>query len=179
MIRSSVGKLRGSVVAVLGAVALLTTFATPAAAAEPGDGIDVQHATTGDEATGTASPAGEVITKAAICDIGIICGSIKNDGGLTIRVTTKYISPTSTGAGAHTMNVLPGGRATAMGAEYDWDAFWVPNGYCGASEGGMFWNSYSTMNNVGRTTGYGTWKKVDDFGAAVKLQKGGCPLSWR
>lgn len=107
------------------------------------------------------------------CDVGIICGSIKNSGTINITVTTKYVSPTQTGSGAHTMVVKPGGRATGAGAEYDWDAFWVPKGYCGASWGGPFWNSYSTLNRIDKTSG--NWKKVDDFGASVKLKAGSCP----
>lgn len=128
----------------------------------------------------TASPTssdGGVTTQGATCDAGIVCGAIRNYGSVSFKATTKYISPTQIGSGAHQYTVPPGGRADAGGSEYDWDAYFVPNGYCGTLYGGPFWSAKSTMNNVSRTAANpsGTWHKVDDFGGKAAIKKGSCP----
>ncbi len=102
------------------------------------------------------------------------CGIIKNDGAINITATTDYRTPTSVATGAKKATVKPGNKTPAL---YDWDAVWVPNGYCAKINGGPLWNSGGITNNISRSsaTSAGTWAKVDNWGASVKLKKGSCP----
>jgi len=109
----------------------------------------------------------------ALCDTGIICGTIKNSGSVTFTAATDYISSTQVASNAKKTTVAPGQRAQGSGPSYDWDAYWVPAGYCGSLWGGPSWNTKSTMNRVGQSSG--RWDAVDDWGGQVKLAKGYCP----
>lgn len=109
----------------------------------------------------------------ALCDTGIVCGTIKNNGSISFTAATDYISPTQVASNAKRMTVAPGQRAQGAGPARDWDAYWVPAGYCGSLWGGPYWDTKSTMNRVGQSTG--RWDNVDDWGGQVKLAKGYCP----
>lgn len=116
---------------------------------------------------------GDIVARGAPCDAGIICGTIKNSGVTSFYAYTNYISSVEVSTTAKKQLVTPGNRAQGAGPSQDWDAYWVPAGYCGTLWGGVYWDAKSTMNRVGQTSGL--YDKVDDWGGQVKLAKGYCP----
>lgn len=107
-----------------------------------------------------AFAAGEPCTKP-------LCGWLKNAGSVNIIVSTDYTSNGQVAGGARQTTVKANG--TTPGG-YDWDAFWVPAGYCGTinDTGG-----YRTVSRIGSRTGI--WVKFNDTGAPyVKLGSGTC-----
>ena len=121
-------------------------------------------ALSGSSLVGSASEA-----QAAGCTAGVICGWVYNSSASTasIRVGTDWNGSTVTGSTAYVA------RGSFSTSGTDWDAFYVPAGYCArafrpAGKGAV---QLGTTNRIGLT---GKWVKVDNLGAHVVLKSGVC-----
>lgn len=109
-----------------------------------------------------AAAVGETCTKP-------LCGQIRNTGSATFTVSTDYVGGGQVASGSRRMSVAPGVTASYP---YDWDAVWIPAGWCGTFWTGVGYYFRSTDSRVGLSTG--TWHKVDDLGADAKIKSGSC-----
>lgn len=107
---------------------------------------------------------------AAGCTGGVLCGWVYNAPGSTgsVLVGADFDGTRATGTTAWV------GRGSYSSAGTDWDAFWVPAGYCGrafrpAGKGAV---DLGTTNRIG--SGSGKWVKVDNLGAHVVVKRGAC-----
>lgn len=98
-----------------------------------------------------------------------LCGKIVNKGSGSMLVGTDYSSNGQLASGARRMTINAGQTA---GAPYDWDAVYIPPGFCGTFYTGAGYYFRSTNSRVGMSTGW--WHKVDDLGAHAILRSGSC-----
>ena len=98
-----------------------------------------------------------------------LCGKITNKGSVSMTVGTDYSSNGGLQQGARKKVIAPGETA---GYPYDWDAVWVPPGYCGTFYTGAGYYFRSTNSRVGMATGW--WHQIDDNGAHAIICQGSC-----
>ena len=98
-----------------------------------------------------------------------LCGVIVNKGSIVLQASTDYTSNGQVAAGSRKVNLNPG---ASTGNLYDWDAVYVPAGYCGTFYTGAGYYFRSTNNRVNSSTGW--WHKIDDLGAHAILKRGSC-----
>lgn len=124
-------------------------------------------------AIGTLVAVAPASAVGGVCDPNArLCGWQGNKGNISVTVSTDYIGNGQVHASSVRKALAPGGFSSGFTPRRDWDAVWVPGGYCLKTMGGPGQLIAGWNNRVGLS---GTWHKVDDFGAYVWLKAGSCP----